>query len=184
MKGCKVLSKAEINKVLKAAESQRDRMIILTGLYFGTRIAETVALTFGDFKGKNVRIKHNKGSNEAILTIPAEYKKALKSLAAEYRRTLRIEATDDTPLFLSRRGKIISQRHANRIISDIADKAGIEGKVNAHSFRKCFTTKVFEMTGYNVFQTIKYTGHKTVNNLMYYVETTKENNLTTEFNWV
>jgi integrase len=183
MRGCKVLDEKEVRRVLAACQSHRERVLVLVGLYFGPRISEALALDFGDFEGDFIKIERNKGSRDTILRIPDRVKEGVKKLTGEYRRTLGVKVDKKTPLFLTRSKKRMGDRHANRIVREIFERAGIKGQVGYHSFRKCFTTKIFEMTDYNLVQTAQYSGHKNLTCLQYYIETTAENNLTAELAW-
>jgi len=49
-------------------------MLILVGLYFGTRISETVRHTYSDFNGAYIRNRYVKGSNDRFLLIPDEFR--------------------------------------------------------------------------------------------------------------
>lgn len=185
MKGCKVLNNDEIKSLLNVAENQRERMLVMVGLYFGTRISETVSLTFGDFHNTDhLRIRRLKKSNTSTLRIPDDFRAELDKLRNEY-ESQGIKISKKTPLFLSRKGQNqpLTNRHASRLLQEMFQRAGIRGKVGAHSFRKTFTTKIFELTGKDIMQTANYTGHKSLNCLVYYIETTKETNLTTQLAW-
>lgn len=188
MKGAKVLSTQEI-KALLQVESQRDRMLVLVGLYFGTRISETVQLTFGDFKGESVHIKSVKRSNDRNLIVPDEFRAELDKLKVHY-LAKDCPISDSTPLFLSQKKdkqglcRPISREHACLIIKRLRDKYGLDERVSAHSFRKNFTTKIHELCGNNLPQTAVYTGHKSIDSLQAYIESTQETNLTQQLGWI
>ena len=59
MKGCRVLTSEEIRTVLNKADI-RDKAMFLTQLTFGSRISETLKLTFGDVSGKYLALKSSK----------------------------------------------------------------------------------------------------------------------------
>jgi integrase len=185
MKGCKVLNQEEIDSLLAAAKNQKERMLVLVGLYFGTRISESLSLTFGDFKNTDhVRIQRMKGSNESVLRIPRNLWSEIRALRKEYERQ-GYTVTSKTPLFKSRKGvdKPLNPTSAMNVLQDMFKRAGIRGKVGAHSFRKCFTTKIYELCGKDPVQTAVYTGHKSIDSLISYIETTHDTSLTTELSW-
>lgn len=128
MKGAKVLSSQEITQLLQA-ENQRDRMLVLVGLYFGTRISETVNLKFGDFNGQSVHIRSVKRSNDRNLMIPDEFRHELDKLKTYY-ISKDCPITDSTPLCLSqkhdRQGycKPISKEHACAIVKRLRECYG------------------------------------------------------------
>jgi integrase len=184
MKGCRILDKKEISRLLAATKNQRERMLVLTGLYFGTRLSESLALKFGDFRNTDyVRIKRNKKSDFSYLLIPQEYRSELECLRQEYEEK-GIVVSDETPLFISRHKKGLSRQQATKLIKDLKDSAGLNGAVAAHSLRKCFVNRIYELTNYDVVETVKYSGHKNLGNLLYYVATTNHQNLTKNLGWV
>lgn len=188
MQGARLLTPDEIKSMLQT-ENPRDRMLILTGLYFGTRISESCQLTFGDFNGQYVRIKSVKGSNPRSLKIPQEFRTELEHLKAFY-VAKDCPITDQTPLFLSQKRnadgtcKPISREHACTIIKNLRKYYKLDERVSAHSFRKCFTTKLHDLCGHNLPQLAIYTGHKSIDSLRAYIETTQETDLTQKLGWI
>lgn len=182
MKGCKVLKQEEVKRLLQVAESEQEKMLVLVGLYFGTRISESMMLKFGDFDSEYAKIKRNKNSNDTLLFVPEEFKSALKCLVGEYRRK-GIQVNSDTPLFVKKNGKSFSVNWAHRKIQELFQRAEISGQVGAHSFRKCFVTRIYELCEKDIVQTALYSGHKNLTTLIYYIETTKETNLTAQLSW-
>ena len=185
MQGCRVLQKEEIKALLNEAPDQRTRMLILTGLFLGTRISESLKLKFGDFRGPTIRIKSLKGSNDRTLVLPDELRKEVELLELEY-LDAHYDITDRTPVFFSQKdpSKPICRQRASLIIKQIKEAAGVDGKVAAHSFRKNFTTKIHELCQNNLVQTAKYTGHKNLNSLVSYIESTENTDLTKELAWI
>ena len=188
MQGARLITQDEIRTMLQE-ENQRDRMLVLIGLYFGTRISESVALTFGDFKGRYVRIKSVKKSNDRILQIPDEFRQELERLRGYY-LLKGCPVQDQTPLFLSQKKddsgqcKPIAKEHASYIIKQMREQYGLDERISAHSFRKSFTTKIHKLTQNNLVQTAVYTGHKSIDSLRHYIETTQETDLTRKLNWI
>ncbi len=188
MKGARLITPDEI-KILLQEENQRDRMLILVGLYFGTRISETCQLTFGDFRGRYIKIKSVKKSNDRVLQIPDEFRDELERLRGYYLMK-GCPVTDHTPLFLSQKKnsqgncKPIAPEHASYIIKKLRERHGLDERISAHSFRKSFTTKIHALTNNNLVQTAVYTGHKNLNSLQCYIETCAETSLTKELNWI
>lgn len=184
MKGTRVLTKTEVSLLL-STPNIRNRTMILTGLTFGTRISESLALTFGDVSGQHLRIQSSKKSNNEVFPIPEGYKDAVSELHWHY-TDRGIKVTDVTPLFLSRKGygqKSITRQQASQIIRKLCKEFGIEGKVNTHSLRKTFVTEIFERTGFNIFETKKYSRHKSLGNIEYYIGTTQERDLVNDLIW-
>jgi integrase len=183
MKGCRPLEQSEVTALL-AELPARDRLLLLTGLSFGTRVSETLSFTFGDVAGRYVHIASAKGSDNISFEIPPAYRTAVNELRAEY-ESAGHTITNETPLFLSRKGvnRAISRQQASEILTTTARALGIEGKVNTHSLRKSFVTKIYNLTGRDIAQTKKYSRHKNLANLDYYIGTTEDLSLVAKLDW-
>lgn len=183
MKGCRVLEEEEIRLVLREL-GVRDRTLFLTCLTFGTRISEALALTFGDVAGATLYIKSSKGSETQGFPIPFSYKNAIEELQNFY-QTKGIKVKPETPMFLSQKGRnrSITRQLASNVIKKVVQKMNLDGKINTHSFRKSFVTKIYEMTGYNIAETKAYSRHKSLVNLEYYIKTTETTDLVEQLNW-
>lgn len=184
MQGCRTLTPEEVTAILSDL-NPRDRLIVLTGLTFGTRISETLALTFGDVAGKYLSIKSAKGSDNATFPISAQYASAVEEARQSYISAGKT-ITADTPLFLSRKGyhKPITRQQASDIITAACERLGIDGKVNTHSARKTFVTRIYALTGKDIAQTKQYSRHKSLANLDYYINTTNDLSLVNALDWV
>src|SRR5918992_2751013 len=72
----------------------------------------------------------------------------------------------DTPLWLSRKHKTKLYGPAReslwRVIKGIATKAGIEGHVGCHSFRKTFALRAWEHSNHNILKVQEALGHQEV----------------------
>lgn len=181
MKGCRTLSQLEVKEMLDGL-SIRDRLLMLTGLTFGTRISESLSLTFGNVAGTHIYIKSAKGSDNAAFPIPSEYRAAVEALRAAY-GAAGIEISDATPLFLSCRGTTMTRQGASQIIKSACEALGIGGKVNSHSFRKTFVTAIYRKTGFDIAATKRYSRHKSLSNLDYYISTAENADLVNELKW-
>jgi|SRR3990167_706384 len=183
MQGCRVVNEEEVNQLLKKL-GIRDRVLVMTGLTFGTRVSETLSLTFGDVEGKYLSIKSKKNSENITFPVPEGYKKLVEELKRIYK--LRgFVVTSDTPLFLSLNDgkKGISRKQISQVIKDACKKLNIQGKVNTHSFRKAFVTKIYNMTGKDIAQTQMYSRHKNLSNLQTYIQTTESTDLVNKLSW-
>ncbi len=183
MKGCRVLTDNEIKLVLNEL-GVRDRLLFLTCLTFGTRISEALALTFGDVAGSTLYIRSSKGSETQGFPVPDSYRAAVEELKNWYTEK-GIPVTDNLPLFLSQKGrnKSITRQLASHVIKKVARKINLDGKINTHSFRKSFVTKIYELTGYNIAETKAYSRHKSLVNLEYYIKTTESVDLVEKLSW-
>ena len=153
MKGARPLNQSEVRALIRATQGTyavRDRCLIQLGLNVGLRITNLVQLTVG-------QVAHN-GRPRSYLTIPANQMKSrrghtipLNSPArARIEEMLRWkkhmgESTDPSaPLFRSREGGCMTTRRAAQIISDAAERAGLEPGISTHSMRKTAATRLLE----------------------------------------
>jgi integrase len=183
MKGCRVLTDDEIKSILNELQV-RDRTLFLTCLTFGTRISEALNLTFGDVSGNTLYLKSKKGSDNQSFPIPAAYKRSVDELKKWYEeKGIMVDAK--SPLFISQKGRNTSftRQLASHVIRTVAQKMHLDGKINTHSFRKSFVTKIYEMTGFNIAETKAYSRHKSLVNLEYYIKTTENTDLVERLNW-
>ena len=183
MKGCRVLTDNEIKLVLNEL-GVRDRTLFLTCLTFGTRISEALVLTFGDVAGDTLYLKSTKGSDNQAFPIPVAYKQMLGELSQWYTEK-GIMVDEHLPLFVSQKGtnKSITRQLASHLINKVSNKLKLDGKVNTHSFRKSFVTKIYELTGFNIAETKAYSRHKSLVNLEYYIKTTEKTDLVEQLKW-
>lgn len=183
MRGCRVLTDEEVSALLDRLGT-RDSVLILTGLTFGTRVSESLSLCFGDFKGDFLYVRSKKGSENTSFPIPEPFHQALGELRTHY-EARGIGITPATPLFLSRKGKgrPITRQQASQIFKGTCARLGISGKVNTHSLRKSFVTKIYQLTGKDLAQTKVYSRHKSLSNLDHYIETTRETHLVKALRW-
>jgi integrase len=183
MQGCRPLSVTEVDSLLNDLPV-RDKLLVLTGLYFGTRVSETISITFGDVAGGYLHIRSAKGSNNVAFALPPAFVTEVDRLKADY-QAHGVLITGETPLFLSREGdqKPIDRSRASQIMLAAKRRAGLNGKVNTHSLRKTFVTRIYEMTGRDIAQTKKYSRHKNLANLDYYIGTCEDLSLVQQLDW-
>jgi integrase len=96
-----------------------------------------------------------------------------------------LQVRDRVLFFISQKGKNqhITRQLASSLVKKTVKTLGLEGKINTHSFRKSFVTKIYEMTGYNIAETKTYSRHKSLVNLEYYIKTTESTDLVEQLNW-
>lgn len=182
MRGCRPLNKEEIRIILNKVKDQREKVLVLTSLYFGVRISEALKLKFADFENSDyVKIQRSKNSNTTSLKIPRKFKDELKVLKDYYYSNGRA-VNNDTPLFIGYKGHL-SRQHATELVQNLMKRSGLRGQLGFHSFRKSYITNIYELTGKDIVQTQKYSGHKSLNSLIAYIATTEDNDLTTNLDY-
>jgi site-specific recombinase XerD len=128
-------------RAVQASPSPRDRALALVPFYAGARLAETVALDLDDIRRSarkgELRIL---GKGERIREVPI-HEKLRKALGEWLDERASWPGAADTPaLFLNQRGQRLSVRGAHDVITGIADRAGLDDHVTAHTLRHSFAT--------------------------------------------
>jgi site-specific recombinase XerD len=84
----------------------------------------------------------------------------------------------DTPVWLSRKHKSkvygLARESLWRVIKNIAVRAGIQGHVGCHSFRKTMALRAWEKSGHNILQVQALLGHPQVSSTQVYLQGTFE----------
>jgi integrase/recombinase XerC len=145
------LSESEIDKLLAAAENgsraglvRRDMAILQLMLHTGLRVSEIVDLRREDMvfdnPGLRLRVRNEPDNKIRYLPLCSEVCKALN----EY-LDMRPQTGTTNHLFLNQQGHAVSDRTVQRIISDSARNAGLEG-ISAQSIRRTFARQLLEET--------------------------------------
>lgn len=124
----------------------RDRAIVELLYGAGLRISELCRLQplDLDLRNRNVRVL-GKGNKERIVPFPQVTKEAL--LAWMGLRSLHFfegEPAADEPLFLGRRRTALQPDGIRRRLQQLAQRAGVPGRVNPHRLRHSFATHLLE----------------------------------------
>ncbi len=119
----------------------RDRAILELLYSSGLRVSEISGLSTDDINIKEGFLKvSGKGKKERIVPIGSKAIDALKSYMAE-RIALK---SNESSLFLNRRGGRLSDRGIRRIVVRYARNIGISGKIGPHSLRHTFATHLLQ----------------------------------------
>lgn len=120
----------------------RDRAMLELMYSSGLRLAELTDLDLGDVDMTDATVRvTGKGSKDRILPVG---KYALEALDAWIRERVTLAAPGETALFVSIKGKRLSQRSVQARVDYWARKQGINTKVYPHLFRHSFATHMLE----------------------------------------
>lgn len=122
----RIVDEETIQDVIKHAESDRDRALVMLFYYSGGRVTEVCSLRFRDIRGTNVIFTRTKGSKVRSVPIPTFVVDALKTLRQPGDK-------DDTFIFRSYRGRSLSRGTAYYIVRQITDAAATQ--MSPHWFR-------------------------------------------------
>jgi len=143
------LSNGDIEKMLKAAGNgsraglvKRDVAVLQLMLHTGLRVSEIVELRQNDmmFDNPGLRLRVRNGQEDKTRYLPL-CKEVCKSLN-EY-LDMRPKAAVTDHFFLNQQGHAVSDRTVQRIVSDSARAAGLEG-ISAQSLRRTFALQLLE----------------------------------------
>ncbi|WP_419194348.1 tyrosine-type recombinase/integrase [Novipirellula herctigrandis] len=139
-----VLSRDEIRRLLEAAPSMRDTLLIGLMYATGMRVSEVVKVRWQDidFDRNQIFIRQGKGRADRHVRLPQCYRKLLGELGNDRQ--------GDEFLFPSeslsdrRSGRHLSPRTVQRVMKNACEVAGIKKKATPHSLRHAFATHSFE----------------------------------------
>jgi len=134
-----VLSEAEVRRVLSAAPSLRDKALLSILYACGLRLSEVCRLKWSDidlWRG-TVRVWRGKGMKDRNVMTPA-------SMEGLFRRGKERARPDDFVFPGERRGRYISPRTAEHIMSRAVRIAGIGKPATCKSLRHSFATHLIE----------------------------------------
>ena len=144
----KFITYDELNKLLENAENYRDKLIIKFLFYTGVRVSELIKIKKNDIIFEEGFVKvYGKGGKERIVPIPKELLNELKDYVNK------INTENIFPL---------SSRQVERIIKNIAKKAGINKKVTPHVLRHSLATTLLSK-GVDIRYIQEILGHSSLN---------------------
>jgi integrase/recombinase XerD len=177
---CRPLSTDEIEVMKAQCCSPRDRAILSFFERTGYRAAETASLKVKDvWDGRQIRDRvqvrrehMKKGVGRRPIPLHSELRQALVLWLAQLQQSHLLQP--DTPLWVSRKHKTklygLARETLWRVIKGIAIKAGIQGHVGCHSFRKVLALRAWELSGHNILQVQALLGHTQVSSTQVYLQ--------------
>ena len=126
----RILDEDEVFRMIASERQPRNRAILLTLYAGGFRVSEVSALKWSDLQRRDKAGQitvFGKGGKTRTVLMPASVWDALMSL--------RGDAKDDAPVFLSRKGGHLDESQIWRIVRKAAERAGIDKDVSCHWLR-------------------------------------------------
>jgi len=162
-----VFSIIEIQKVLKACKTKRDRAFLMLMIDSGIRLAEVLALNWEDINIKNglVRIINGKGRKFRTVVISIETRRALVKYKAE------IDSSDSKPVFQTIHGTRFTESGLRSWMNRLSKKAGVH--ITPHALRRSFATFSVK-AGMDLFRLQALMGHSSLEMTKEYVRNLDE----------
>jgi len=134
-----VPSREEVLRILQAATSLRDKLLIGLMYAAGLRVSEVVRLCWRDldFDRRVINVWQGKGRTDRLVTLPVSFEPLLCELAKNAEPGDFLFPTD-------RKGRYITPRTAQRTVQRAVRLAGIGKRITPHSFRHGFACHLLE----------------------------------------
>lgn len=158
-----ILSKNEIERMVKVTKNINHRLIILIGYSAGLRLSEIINLKWQDidFEREIIHIHQSKGKKDRIVMLSKRVKQELEM----------IEQTASY-VCISNRGKKYTERTIQEIITTAANKANIRKRVTPHTLRHSFATHLLE-AGTDLRYIKNLLGHSDISTTLIYTKVSK-----------
>jgi site-specific recombinase XerD len=134
-----VLSPKEVARILARARNPKHRAILMLLYSAGLRVSEVVRLRLEDVDPDRgmLRVRRGKGGKDRYTLLADRAVEALRRYREAY--------TPDAWLFEgARRGRHLTERSVQRVVSHAASAAGIRKPVTPHTLRHSFATHLLE----------------------------------------
>jgi integrase/recombinase XerD len=161
-----ILSKEEIQRMIKITQNVTHRLIIQLAYAAGLRMSEVINLQWRDidFDRAIIHIKNAKGKKDRIVMLSKKVKNGLDVLG---------EVKQGHVFKTNRNGKYTS-RTIQKVVENAARKAGIKKKVTPHSLRHTFATHLLE-NGTDIRHIQELLGHANLSTTMIYTKVSNQN---------
>ena len=160
-----VLSRNEIEMILRATRNTKHKLLLALAYSAGLRVSEVVDLKVKDLDLNEmmIHIKHAKGQKDRISVLSGRLINDLKNLIAGKK--------NDDFVFASERGGKLTSRTAQKIFENAWQKSGIKKDATFHSLRHSFATHLLE-NGVDIRYVQVLLGHQNIRTTQQYTQVT------------
>jgi len=170
----------EAHALLRAAGQSGRRLaarnyaIVQLMVQTGLRVSEVADLRMNDVtlraRSGEVRVRQGKGRRAREVPLNASARRAIQTYLGQ-----RDDGSDDMPLFLSERGKALSKRSIQSVISELAQRASIARvPVTAHTLRHTFAINYLQQNPGKLVDLANLLGHESVDTTAVYTQPSTE----------
>ncbi len=163
-----VLTKEEIIKILNAATTLRERLIVEFMYTCGLRVSEAVKMKLEDLDMSDLTgtIRSGKGNKDRNIALSPR-------LVSTMQAYLKTKEAESPYLFSKSNGSPYSTRSFQMIIKKMAENAGITKNVHSHSFRHAFGTHSIQ-DGEDIVSLQEMMGHSSLDTTRLYITLSKK----------
>jgi integrase/recombinase XerD len=171
-----VLAHAQVRKLLNkmktdTSEDYRNQTMLEVLYSTGIRAGELLHLNTGDIDLKyKTAFINGKGDKQRVVPFGKTAARYLESYLKAVRPFL-LQDKAEKALFLTKDGRRLSYGIFRRIVKHIAEKAGLDANVTAHTFRRSCTTELIR-GGANMYHVKELLGHESLDTLKHYAKLT------------
>ena len=172
-----VLAQEEVTALIRTVQNIKHRAILETIYSGGLRVNEARSLRVTDIDSKRmtIRIQQGKGGKDRYVMLSPKLLETLRQYCREAKKMPK------TWLFPGTRGddKPINERTIQKVVKDVAKRAGIRKRVTTHTLRHSFATHLLE-SGTNIRVIQQLLGHRNLNSTMIYTHVAKNGPIETK----
>ncbi len=160
-----VLSRTEIEKIIKATDNTKYKLMISLGYACGLRVSEVVNLKVADLDIDElvVHIKGAKGKKDRISVLPEKLQNDLRNIIAG--------KNNNDFVFVSNRGSKLTTTSLQKMFRKSLTKTEISKPATFHSLRHSFATHLLE-NGTDVRYVQELLGHSNIRTTQIYIQVT------------
>ena len=163
------LGEEEVERLIDATRTMRDRAILETLYGGGLRVSELVGLDRDDLDLRNgiTRVR-GKGRKERLAPLGGAAVRAMRAYLAQ-----RPRADDARPVFLNRSGGRLTARSVRRLLRDCALRSEVDPRTSPHTLRHSFATHMLDR-GADLREVQELLGHKNIATTQIYTHVSVE----------
>jgi len=160
-----ILTRTEINSLIKITPNPKHKLILSIAYGAGLRVSEVVNLKVKDINLENLtlHIKQAKGNKDRVTIFPESVKGSLVQII--------INKDKSEYVFVSERGGKLTTRTVQKVFSNALKKANIQKDASFHSLRHSFATHLLE-NGTDIRYVQELLGHANIRTTQRYTQVT------------
>jgi integrase/recombinase XerD len=160
-----VLSRDEIQAILKAIVNEKHKLMVALAYSGGLRVSEVINLKIRDvnLSELTIHIKGAKGNKDRITILPEKLIGDIEGII--------FRKNNNDYVFASERGGNLTERTAQKVFAQALKKTGIQKDATFHSLRHSFATHLLE-NGVDVRYVQELLGHQNIRTTQLYTKVT------------